>query len=274
MRLLMYLFVADETNRTPSVRSRFFIYGGLLINDESLESLHQRIVDIRRNADLRSTDPLKFDTRSRPEGVSIQAYTEAKSAVIDACVEEGVQFAAYLVLHDIAHGRSDEDQLRFALNTLAYVFDSKFLVEKRDIGICVVDRFQGDYELLQEKFQRGVYVEDRHDWVRLPRVKMFAATCDGASHISSAVDIVLGAFRYCVNENQKTEVPKRLLPRVAAMMYHRKVGDVHYLRDYGLILRPRTVRVPLYRQEYERLVHRLGNLIGEAEREAAEDDSN
>lgn len=264
----VYLFLGDETNRTQSQRSRFFLYGALFVPLETVDELDERIAEIRRDVPLRETDALKFDTRSRPEDVSIDAYTAAKSAVIDACVETGVQFAAYAILHDIAKGRPD-DLLPYALNSLLYVFDSKYLNEKISSGLCVVDRFDGEHDILREKHQRGVYVEEKDEWVSLPRIKLYGATCDGASHLSSAVDIVLGAFRYCVNEVEKTEVPRQLLPRVAYMMYHRKIAGVRHLRDHGLVLRPQAVRVDTYREEYEALVERLAKLMEQAEAEQA-----
>lgn len=262
----MYLFLGDETNRTQGAQSRFFIYGGLIVPGDRVKELDERIEAIRRAVPLERTDPLKFDTRARPERVSIADYTAAKSAVIDACVETGVQFVAYMVLHDIAKG-APEDLLRFAMNTVFYVFDGKFLREHDDIGICVVDRFDGDHELLREKHQLGFLIDERDEWVSLDRIKLFAATCEGASHLGSAVDIVLGAFRYCVNEEEKTEVPKKLLPRVMGMMYHVKKGDTRYVREYGLIMRPAEIKYAPYREKYDAVIARLMRLMDQAEAE-------
>lgn len=263
----MYLFLGDETNRTRSAQSRFFIYGGLIVSGDKVEELDKRIETIRREVPLRATDPLKFDTRARPEGIEISDYTAAKSAVIDACVETGVQFVAYMILHDIAKSATGSELLRFAMNTVFYVFDGKFLREHDDIGMCIVDRFDGDHELLREKHQRGFYMDERDKWVPFDRIKLFAATCDGASHLSSAVDIVLGAFRYCVNEPEKTEVPLQLLPRVAGMMYHRRIEDVRHVRDYGLITRPAEIAHPPYREEYDTTIQRLMGLLDQAKAE-------
>lgn len=261
----MYLFLGDETNRTQSTQRRFFIYGGLIVPGDKVKELDERIEAIRQGVSLQATDPLKFDTNARPKGITIGGYTAAKNAVIDACVETGVKFIAYMILHDIARGAVADDLLRFAINTVLYRFDGMFLREHDDIGICIVDRFDGDHSLLREKHQCGIYMEEHDRWVSLNRIKLFAATCEGASHLGSAVDIVLGAFRYCVNETKRTEVPKKLLPRVVGMMYHRKLGDIQYVRDYGLITRPAEIKHAPYREEYEAVIKRLVRLLEQAE---------
>lgn len=89
----------------------------------------------------------------------------------------------------------------------------------------------------------------------------YASTCDGASHISSVADIVLGSFRYCVNEEDKDIAGRELLPLVVRMMWHKRKGDEINVMEKGLTLRPREIRAPAYRAEYEALRQRLSGLL-------------
>jgi len=91
----------------------------------------------------------------------------------------------------------------------------------------------------------------------MPRVLLYGETTIGASHVASVIDIVLGAFRYCVNEREKDDVPQILLPKVVQLMWHQRVGDKIYLGERGLILRPKEVKVPAYKERYEELIDHL-----------------
>jgi hypothetical protein len=99
----------------------------------------------------------------------------------------------------------------------------------------------------------------------LSRIVLYASSCDGASHAASAADIVLGAFRYCVNERTRLEVPATLLPKLGLMMWHRREGNVLYVRDLGLHFRPREVMNPDYQRDYDELVRHFEGLIRESE---------
>lgn len=92
---------------------------------------------------------------------------------------------------------------------------------------------------------------------------MFASTCVGASHVASAMDIVLDRFRYCINNPQNFEAACAMLRQVVAIMWHKKVGDKLLVRGRGLILRPEIsqIRVREYRQEYEALIEKLKELL-------------
>ncbi len=52
----MYLMMTDETNFQPSTRSRFFIYGGLVIPLDRLSILDREIDLIRKEAGYEPTE--------------------------------------------------------------------------------------------------------------------------------------------------------------------------------------------------------------------------
>ena len=259
----MYLLMTDETNLEPGERSRFFMYGGLIVPLEQLPALHADISNVRVEYGYAPGDKLKFSSNDRPEGVSPEARSEAKDAVIDACKEHGVQFVVDLVLHDIARNKAREDLVGYGVNSVLMAFH-RFLRENNSAGIVAVDRLpiKKPYQFLRDKFVDGLVIEQSgNQWQLDDRVMLFASTCDGASHLSSAVDVVLGGFRYCVNQRAKKDVPRRIMEKVATMMWHRQVGEVLYLREYGLLLRPKHVRLQHYQAEYDDLVQHLGSLI-------------
>jgi hypothetical protein len=266
----MYTLITDETNTQESEDGDFFIYGGLIFSPDQMKQVTDDIESIRTKYGSEPPDKLKFDTRSRPKHVSRKDYTCAKNDVIEACLKAEVQFIAYMVLHKVA--KDERAKGEWALNSVLVAFSKKFLLRKKDYGIVVIDRLPGNdraYDMLKRKFQQGLRMQSTGNAVKLERVLLYATTCDGASHLSSAVDIVLGSLRWVVNQRRhltSDDLSQKMLEKVGKMMYHRASGEVRYVREYGLILRPKSYPGhPPYRQEYEDLVAYLERLLEEDE---------
>jgi hypothetical protein len=78
-------------------------------------------------------------------------------------------------------------------------------------------------------------------------------------------DIVLGSFRYCVNESAKDEAGKAMFPGLVRLMWTGARDGKRYVRERGLTLRPEVVQSRRYQGEYEELLKRLqGYLDAEA----------
>ncbi|WP_143266232.1 MULTISPECIES: DUF3800 domain-containing protein [Amycolatopsis] len=261
----MYTLITDETNTQESKNSEFFIYGGLVFSPEQMGIISSDIQAIRDTYGFAPEDKLKFDTNSRPANVDRSSYTAAKKQVIQSCLNAGVVFIAYMILHKIA--KDPKTIGEYALNSVLVRFDGVFLREKSDIGVVIVDRLPDQaraYDMLRRKFQTGLEIASNGSKIELDRVLLYATTCDGASHLSSAVDIVLGSLRWVVNHSNNgptTELSRDMFGSVASMMYHRESGGKKYLRDYGLILRPKEPGHPPYKARYDDLVSYLQGLL-------------
>ncbi|MEU0795085.1 hypothetical protein ABZ342_33905 [Amycolatopsis sp. NPDC005961] len=252
----MYFFVTDETNVTPTQAAEYFIYGGLTLSDKQLPRVSNAIANIRKKYGFQDIDRLKFDTNSRPSAVTADAHREAKNAVIEACHAEGLRFIVQMIHHNIA---KPENLTEYSLNTVLNSFNERFLRDHDDYGIVVIDRLPDGqaYSMLKNKFQLGLQFPGSGYQLPLDRVLMYATTCDGASNISSAVDIVLGAFRWVVNSQgkpTKNGTERTLFEKVARMLYVREKDGIRYARENGLILRPKEIKAPVYQERYDELV--------------------
>lgn len=261
----MYYFVTDETNVTQSETAEFFIYGGLALSSEQLSAINSEIEGIRKRYDFAPTDTLKFNTKSRASHITPQQHAEAKNEAIEVCCQAGAKFIVYLIHHAIAKGDANHTG-EYALNTVLSVFNQKFLAEQNDNGIVIIDRLPSDqaYAMLCNKFQIGLRISGKN--FKLDRVVLYATTCNGASHISSAVDIVLGGFRWVVNASQKPEpgtTERKIFQSISRMIYGKQHGGQTYLRNYGLILRPETIKIAVYQERYDSLVAYLSSLLAE-----------
>lgn len=257
----MFVLMTDETNVQPSNNAKFFIYGGLFFPVEVLVKLDSKIQEIRDTYNYRPEDQLKFDTHSRPDHVSFEDATRAQNEVLDACIKLNCKFIGYMILHDILKNQTFETQFDYAINSVISSFH-KFLTEANGNGICLVDRLptKNPFGLLSDKFTKGLEFPNR-DSFRTEKIKLFGAICCNASHASSAMDIVLGAFRYCANNPINEEVTQVLINKVGKLIWAKDINGELNVLDYGLIQRPDDIEVKEYKQEYDRFIDDMNELL-------------
>ncbi len=263
----MYLMLTDETNRQPSGDVKFFVYGGLAFPIEAIEPLHNAIEGFRNAAGYRQGDEFKFDTRSRPEGVSIESSREAKREVIHLCRDLKCVFIVHVILHSIIANQNPVQQIQWAADYVISRYNM-FLVSKSSSGICVIDNLpeKGQFQYLTDKFQYGLHLPEG-DPLTLDNIRLYAATSIGAGHVNSAMDIVLGAFRYCINNPKNPEAARNMLANLVPMMWHRKQDGINVIGDRGLILRPPPdqIKNEAFRKEYDTLLHQINELLRDEE---------
>lgn len=261
----MFALITDETNTRADENAKFFVYGGLFFPIEALVALDQGISQIREEAGYCAGDEFKFDTRSRPEQLTIEAATAAKKAVVQLCIRLNCRFIAYVVLHAIARNRTPQDLVAWGASHVLGRFN-RFLVETDDFGLCLIDRLPDttEYAFLTRKFCFGLEFPDESNVV-LDRIKLFGATCINASHACSAMDIVLGSFRYCINQPANLVAAKEMMADVTRLIWHETVGDSIHALEKGLIFRPKNIQVASYESEYKELLAHINMLIADAE---------
>ena len=93
--------------------------------------------------------------------------------------------------------------------------------------------------------------------IRLDRILGFSQAADGSSHLCSVADILLGAFRYCVNEPDNEDAGKAMFPALMKMMWKPERGGKADVNDCGLVLRPVKIQEPKHQAEYDSLTQRL-----------------
>jgi len=260
----MHILLTDETNRQPGPKVKFFVYGGLILKADDLSRLDSGVSEIRRDLGYRPQDDLKFDTRCRPDHITIEAATEAKRGVVSLCKDLSAKFIAYVALHDIIKHTDPDTQVLYAANTVISQFNRYLCDVVRDDGICVVDVLpvKHGWKYLSEKFTLGLAFDDRY--VRVDRIKMFCSTCNNASHASSAMDIVLGTFRYCISDPENLQAAGEMMAQVVDLMWHEREGNAIRALERGLVMRPRfdNIKVDKYRHEYAGLIAHINKLLG------------
>jgi hypothetical protein len=259
--LLVYLLFTDETNKEESARIRFFIYGGLFIPVDKAGQLHVDIEALRRSFGYAPAHVLKFDTNARPKHLSQEEATKLKTRVIDACAKAGCKFSALIIHHKIAKGENPENKYRWAANHIIGHFNY-FLATINDYGVCMLDSLpvRAPYQYLAKLFTHGLDLPGEKS-IRLDRIVATSNTCICASHFSSAVDVVLGTFRYCVNNPSDADKVKTMLTSVAKLMWYAEKNGHKYVRERGLIVRPKVIKLQSYQKEYDALINQMDRLL-------------
>ena len=254
----MYLMFGDEADHNQDDGKKFFMYGAIFVPTNTLASLHREIERARSDAGLTTTDSLKSSSRSRPATMSAQQHRELKQKVTALAKEVGnVRFCAYVILHALARNQSHDDLVLFGANTVLGKFNA-FLNENKSYGYASLDNIpvKQPFVYLKEKFQVGLTFQGQPS-VRLDKILGLSQASDGTSHLCSVADIMLGSFRYCVNEPDNEEAGKAMFPTLMNMMWKRERNGKVDVNDCGLVLRPTSIQEAKHKAEYDTLTQRL-----------------
>lgn len=258
----VHVLFADETNTEPTREAEFFIYGGVLLSADQIPDVHKGIRDIRRDLGLAHAhkEPLEFS--GRPKRITADQHLDAKRAVLELLGEVDARFIAYCVHHDVARGVSVGRRNEYALNTVLWGFH-RFLVREKDYGLVVLDQLRPQERYVVSRLNAdGLEMYDG-DVVPMPRLTGIATAHVEWSHCLSACDVLLGAFRYCVNK-PNTAASREMFPAVAPLLWcWVDSSGRRFVREYGVFLRPKEVKVPRIKARYDALVESLNRLAGD-----------
>lgn len=253
----MHWFITDETNTQDD--ARFFLYGGLVLTDEQVVAVHDAVTAIRVKYGYRPGDSLKFQTSARPPHVSIEDSTAAKDEVLRALEAAGARMIVNVTHWGVGKSQGLAKTTQWAINTVMWAYH-RLLEQDRAKGIVSVDRIDPGYGFahLQELFQTGLTFPSRPTVSLTDRIVYFGMSSNNASHLSSAVDIALGGFRYCVNTAAgvgvgKDDIAEKIFPTIARLLWAHEQGGMRHLGGYGLLIRPREVLSARYSKECQDL---------------------
>ena len=257
----MYILISDETNLKYK-KDSFFVYGGTFFPLDYLVELDKNIETLREKYGYKKSDPLKFNSKSRPKDVSTKDFADLKNELIDLCIRKNCKFIVYVILHDIAKNKREAFRMKSGINHVIGRFN-EFLRENNDYGICVMDRISGngEYKIMEKLHTTGLDFDDSKG-IELDRIKLYSSSTINASNIFSIADIILGSFRYCINDPQNIEAAETMMKKVFSLMWHKKIkGEIEVLGK-GLILRPKDIKSKIYKIRYVELLDNIKKLIG------------
>jgi hypothetical protein len=177
--------------------------------------------------------------------------------VYEIAARHGVKFIGYAILHSIARRRDHSTLVEFGANILLAKFN-QFLGEVGGAGWATFDRLNTEkpYAYLQAKFENRYATDESH--IRLERVLGYSFTCDGASHHSSLADIIIGGFRYVMNEPERDVAGRSIVQSLGPIFWGKQnSAGVNFIGERGLVLRPKSLSAPSYQADYAEVRARL-----------------
>lgn len=175
------------------------------------------------------------------------------------CLSFDIKFIAYAVHHEIAGKQRDRKWL-YALKTVFCGYDL-FLQRCEAYGICLVDHFPDCLKTLGRINRDGIDPKFHGGNMKrkLDQIICYGAISIETTHLASIADIVLGAFRYCVNQSKNDELSAILYKKVRPLLVSPS-KDPTMVEGWGLFLSPKNIKVPEYQLAYQELRNRLLSL--------------
>lgn len=268
----MHTFLVDETNKGTKRRDLFFIVGGLVFTPAQANGTHDLVRDIRRRYGYAPYAKLKFDTNERPDHLSFDQAREAKNEVLRGLGTLGVRMLVTHVLKEVAEAQTYVTQMNWSLNTLARAY-RKLLATEGARGALLLDRDDKQISHLEHLLHEGLQMNDGSSEMLDDRIQLYGTTTINSSHLASASDIALGAFRMCANsavESARNEVAQTVFPMVARLLWRGPDRGGHpTVLKYGYYPRPKreSIREERIANAYDHLESRFDAFAGVADTE-------
>ncbi len=249
----MYLYLVDEVN-PEYAEGKFFLLGGLVFTDEQIPRVDAAVKARREAAGYKNGDSFKFHTRSYPKHVSQEDFRDAKAGLLEDLAEIGVRFIATVVLHDIA--ANDHSKLMsWGLPNIGEAY-RRLLIQDKAQGMMLMDRDTKQFDLMANFHQHGFKYPSGGTTQVQDKIVLFGMTNNNASHLSSATDIAMGAFNFCVEAalgHAKEEIAVGMFRSFREMFWMETsaTGSRRAL-GYGYLPSPRPDRVlsTAYKAQY------------------------
>lgn len=255
----------DETGLNSDA-SEFFMYGGIFFPERDFSLINYIVDKLRTEHGYNGGDLLKFATNSRPQHVSKEQHRSIKRTILEFASSFDIRFIVCVTLHDIIRNRTLEERVTWSANRILRWFHD-FLIEKNASGVCYFDRIDAKWfqNYLREKRHVGLTYPSKQTY-RLDRINEYASVSPSSSHAASIADVILGAFRYCVDARERTDITREIFLPIARMMFGHQGPDRIPAGRTGLILNPEQVRCESYAQKYSNLIDHLSNLLTSSHR--------
>jgi hypothetical protein len=252
----MYLMYADEADQDGA--KEYLVYAGVFIPMPQVATIHKSIQNARVKHGFSDGDVLKFSVSTGPKSVTKEAHAAIKAEVLALASSTECKTCCYVIPHAIAKNQSLETKLKFAVNTLLTKFN-QFLRERQQAGGVACFDHSSDYKQIdyfKEVMEYGI------DWSgerrKLDRIAAIHQSRIGLSHLASLADIVVGSFRFAMNEPDKDKVGASLVKQLETSMWGviEDDGELN-VSERGICVRPKNVKIDSHAANLKVFLKRL-----------------
>ncbi len=220
---IMKFFITDETNIVENCEFKFFIYGGLVVDESDMRSLCRKVLALKRGKNIDENRPIKWTNVKwgKEPKLDNAVHTEIKDEMLTLVGKSECKIILYLSPQDFYHintiagikiKRSIDNTKhlqtqQYAVNVCLGKFN-EYLNSINKRGVVIADTFVDSFKKEMtshcfETFSKGT------NYSKLERVILpIMQIGNEYSQIHQLNDIVLGAIQFSLRESSYNFLPK------------------------------------------------------------------
>lgn len=213
----MRLLIADECNLTWDDKFDFFVYGGIVINEQDIKPLAEELLGLKKKSGIEKIRPIKW-TNNKWKGSPVldsEIHADIKTKVLDLIASTQSKIIVCLSPQVFYHKVNNdytkmvidpETQKRtqeYALNDVLEKFNW-FLEEEGELGMVLADNFGDSLKSHMHEHCVGLFPKSTLDRIVHPVIQLD----NQHSYLHQINDVVLGAIYYSLREMELNLLPK------------------------------------------------------------------
>jgi hypothetical protein len=263
----MKIFITDETNLKKDDKFEFFVYGGLVVNEEDIKDLSVKLLSLKEDFDIDKDRPIKWNNINwnKKGELNPEIHKRIKDKIIDEIVNSNCEIIIYLSPNDFHHDsifsslglmthKFNQDKFirtqKFAMNVCCFKFD-QLLIRESQLGLVFADKFMDTINPELTNFCHGLYPNGgdyKYKNISMPIMQLD----NEKSLLHQYNDVILGAINFSMRE-----MSFNFLPRLKNSFYSVD-GKIN---KYGINIYPKRTDNPVTRKQLERLGDKFNRLL-------------
>ncbi len=255
----MKIFITDEANLNKDDKFEFFVYGGLVINEDAIKDLSTKLILLKQEFGVDKNRPIKWSNInwSKKGELDPELHKKIKDRMISEVVSSNCKIIIYLAPQDFHHNRSLRDlrffhtfdqykyirSQKYAMNVCCHKFD-QLLQNEDQYGLVFADTFMKTINKDMTDYCASLYPDGGN--YEYKRIAMPIMQLDNEhSLLHQFNDVILGAITCSMRE-----MSFNFLPKLKNSFYK---DNENKINRYGINIYPKQPKT----QEIEKQLLRL-----------------
>lgn len=263
----MKIFITDETNITRDDKFEFFVYGGLIIDQNEVKALSTKLIEFKKELGIEIERPIKWsNVKWNGKGIlDLDIHKKIKEKMLDEVVNSGCKIIIYLAPNDFHHIKNfiglktyhkfDENRYiqsqKYALNVCCFKFD-KLLIKEDDHGLIFADEFMKGIKSEISKHCEDLYPNGKdykYERISMPIMQLN----NDKSLLHQFNDVVLGAITCSMREMEFN-----FLPKLKTLFLTDETGKI---LGYGINIYPKRPKTNIIKNQLITLQSKFERLL-------------
>ncbi len=266
----MEIFFIDDSNISINKKLEFFLYGGIIVDEEDILKLVKFLYNLKKNQGIKQERPIKWENINwHKEGIlDPEKYKDIKKEVLGFIGQSSCRIIIYLAPQCFYHkvdtkklqqetkftidSEKQIEALEFALNVCLQKFNS-YLSENNSLGLVFADEFGGKKI---KKYLKNYCFSLCPKGTRMSNLERIVYPVINIDSEYSAIhqinDIILGAVQYSLKE-----ITYNFIPMIKKNFW----GGEKRIIGKGISVYPKKARAQDMGKKLETIQNKIKRLI-------------